>query len=251
MKIGFFDSGIWWYYHALICHCQLPNYDCLFYGDNIHLPFGDKTAKQIQHYTFNWIKWLFNNHCELVILACNTASAYSVETWQKKYPTQKILSVTLSLLEILVQKKFQKPLILCTKATKKSGFIERTLKNLNYKWNYRLVACNWLADSIEKSCKQHNPFDITYSTKQQRWIWSKFIPPDNDFDCIVLACTHYSIRSDSVQLLYPHIPILDTAKILPSALKTYLFDNNEMSKNPTTNSNFTTYRTKKVKISKN
>ena len=82
--IGVFDSG----YGGLtvlkeIVHL-LPQYDYLYLGDNARAPYGPRSFDTVYEYTLEAVNWFFEQGCELVILACNTASAKALRTIQQK-----------------------------------------------------------------------------------------------------------------------------------------------------------------------
>ena len=62
----------------------LPEYDYLYLGDNARAPYGTHSFDVIYRYTLEAVKYLLNNDCALVILACNTASAKALRTIQQK-----------------------------------------------------------------------------------------------------------------------------------------------------------------------
>ena len=82
-KIGIFDSG----YGGLTVMRSivdvLPEYDYLYFGDNARAPYGNRSFDTVYHYTLECVNWLFDEGCDLVILACNTASAKALRQIQQ------------------------------------------------------------------------------------------------------------------------------------------------------------------------
>ena len=74
---------------------RYPQYNYIFLADNKNCPFGNKDGETIRKITFKGIKRLFNHGAKIVILACNTAAAYAVRSWQTEYPEKKVLSITI------------------------------------------------------------------------------------------------------------------------------------------------------------
>ena len=96
--IGVFDSG----YGGLTILKELvntlPQYDYLYLGDNARAPYGSRSFDTVYEYTLQSVKALFDQGCELVILACNTASAKALRTIQQKdlpliAPNKRVLGV--------------------------------------------------------------------------------------------------------------------------------------------------------------
>ena len=83
-KIGVFDSGYGGLTILDAIRKQLPQYDYLYLGDNARAPYGTHSFDVIYRYTLQAVKYLFEQDCALVILACNTASAKALRTIQQK-----------------------------------------------------------------------------------------------------------------------------------------------------------------------
>jgi glutamate racemase len=194
----------------------LPQYDYLFFGDTEHMPYGEKTPHQIEQYTFQALEWLFDHGCQIVIIACNTASAYSIRKWQSLYPERKVLSVTIPGIEALVASNKNNVLFLATKATEESGIIADLAYKNNYEGSLSVKSCPGLADHIEADL-------ITpYTHEEKRSIVTDYVGDMSDYDSIVLACTHYGVRYDIFVELYPSLTIIDPSQACASALQDYL-----------------------------
>lgn len=87
------------------------------------MPYGDKTPEQIREYTFAGLHRLFDQGCELVIIACNTAASYAIRVRQATYPDKKALSVTIPGVEALIESQVNSTLFLSTVATGESGIL--------------------------------------------------------------------------------------------------------------------------------
>ena len=83
-KIGIFDSGYGGLTILEAIRHELPQYDYLYLGDNARAPYGTHSFDVIYHYTLQAVRFLFEQDCALVILACNTASAKALRTIQQK-----------------------------------------------------------------------------------------------------------------------------------------------------------------------
>ena len=81
--IGVFDSG----YGGLTVLKELlkalPENDFLYLGDNARTPYGTRSFNVVYDYTLQAVKYLFSQHCPLVIIACNTASAKALRNIQQ------------------------------------------------------------------------------------------------------------------------------------------------------------------------
>ncbi|HNC39631.1 MAG TPA: glutamate racemase, partial [Chitinophagaceae bacterium] len=104
--IGVFDSG----YGGLTVLKEivtvLPQYDYVYLGDNARAPYGSRSFETVYEYTLECTQKLFAMGCELVILACNTASAKALRTIQQKdlpviAPNKRVLGVIRPTTEIV------------------------------------------------------------------------------------------------------------------------------------------------------
>ena len=104
--IGVFDSGYGGLTILSEIRKQLPQYDYLYLGDNARAPYGTRSFDVVYDFTLEAVKELFNRGCELIILACNTASAKALRTIQQEYlPTlqgnQRVLGVIRPSIEVI------------------------------------------------------------------------------------------------------------------------------------------------------
>ena len=83
-KIGVFDSGYGGLTILREIRKQLPEYDYLYLGDNARAPYGTHSFDVIYQYTLQAVRYLLEQDCALVILACNTASAKALRTIQQR-----------------------------------------------------------------------------------------------------------------------------------------------------------------------
>ena len=102
----------------------LPDYDYIYLGDNARAPYGNKSDEVIYNYTREAVDFLFKQGCELVIIACHTASSKALRKIQReylpaKYPNKRVLGVVVPLVEEgwtgrpetkMILKKYLRPL---------------------------------------------------------------------------------------------------------------------------------------------
>ena len=88
-KIGVFDSGYGGLTILKEIRKTLPEYDYIYLGDNARAPYGTHSFDVIYRYTLQAVKYLFEQDCNLVILACNTASAKALRTIQQTYLVER------------------------------------------------------------------------------------------------------------------------------------------------------------------
>ena len=220
-KIGVFDSGYGGLTILKEIRKTLPEYDYIYLGDNARAPYGTHSFDVIYRYTLQAVKYLFEQDCNLVILACNTASAKALRTIQQlDLPIINGLRVTgdglqgkvnvLGVIRPTVEAvpeitKTGHVGILATPATVSSeSYVLELEKIANERVNEltkervkELVvtqqACPMWVPLIEAG--EHNEPGAKYFIgKYLRELLAK----DPQIDTIVLGCTHYPLLKDRI-----------------------------------------------------
>jgi len=108
MAVGIFDSGLGGLTVWDAVHARLPDVPLVYLGDNAHTPYGVRDADDIYDLTTAGVARLFEAGCDLVILACNTASAAALRRMQEAWVPQgkRVLGVFVPLIEALTERQW-------------------------------------------------------------------------------------------------------------------------------------------------
>lgn len=212
-KIGVFDSGYGGLTILKEIRKTLPEYDYIYLGDNARAPYGTHSFDVIYRYTLQAVKYLFEQDCNLVILACNTASAKALRTIQQTYLVERqktallkderskpvnVLGVIRPTVEAVPEiTKTGHVGILATPATVSSESYVLELEKIANERVKELVvtqqACPMWVPLIEAG--EHNEPGAKYFIgKYLRELLAK----DPQIDTIVLGCTHYPLLKDRI-----------------------------------------------------
>ena len=232
--IGFYDSGKG---GMTILNEVLklePKLDTYYFADVKNCPLGQKTDDQILSIVLDGIKYLFEHDCNLVILACNTATANAIKYIQAKwlpkyYPTKNVLGVIRPVAVELIDEKINtesKIVILATKATVRSKFYTQDLHDYGYD-NVQELSMGNLAIAIEND-------DIIESKKIITKIFEDNIKMLKDAQAVVLACTHYPYMADYIlqelnKITTKKVKLISQNKLVAEQLITYLAKHNEFA----------------------
>ena len=93
MKLGVFDSGIGGEAVAASLKLEFPNAEIVTANDRGNVPYGSKPAELVKQLTDTAIQPLLSSGCDIIILACNTATAVAIEFLRVKYPNQKFIGL--------------------------------------------------------------------------------------------------------------------------------------------------------------
>ena len=106
MAVGIFDSGLGGLTVLDAVARRLPDVAFVYYGDNAHAPYGVRDADDIFNLTCRGVERLWAEGCDLVILACNTASAAALKRMQESWVPEgrRVLGVFVPLIEALTER---------------------------------------------------------------------------------------------------------------------------------------------------
>lgn len=183
LPIGFFDSGVGGLTVLKEVKKILPNEDFIYFGDTMHVPYGDKTKEQLLSYSKNILKFFEDSKCKAVIMACNTTSSTIYEDIKDKY-NFKLYPVVQSVAKVIAQLKIERLGIFATKATISSGAYEKEISKYNNEIEVFGQYCPQWVKIVENNITNTTESIETIKSDLDRMLKNK---PDK----IVLGCTHY------------------------------------------------------------
>lgn len=221
--IGFFDSGYGGLTVLKEVQKLMPEYDYIYLGDNARAPYGIRTADVVYEYTWQATKTLFEIGCDLVVLACNTASAKALRKIQqeklKDYPGKRVLGVIRPSAEVVGEySETNEIVVLGTNGTVDSNTYVEEFKKLSPKTKVNQYACPLWVPLIENKEYNTNEGKAFVSTDIK-----KVLKHYSNSDVILLGCTHYPILQAYIEEIVPDdIKIISQGEIVASSLKHYL-----------------------------
>ena len=216
--IGVFDSGIGGLTVAREIMRQIPNETIIYFGDTARVPYGSKSKKTIITYSRQIVKFLQTKNVKAIVIACNTASAFALETVSQEVSIPIIGVVKPGAKVAAETTRNGKIGIIGTEGTINSGIYNTYLSKTNPNVKVYGKACplfvplveeGWLTDPITVEVAKRYMSELT----------------EYDIDTLVLGCTHYplirhtigSILGDKVTLVNP---AFETARTLKEVLGT-------------------------------
>lgn len=222
--IGVFDSGYGGLTILTELKKKLAQYDFLYLGDNARSPYGTRSFEVVYNFTLQAVNYLFAQGCELIILACNTASAKALRSIQQnvlplKYPGKKVLGVIRPTSEIIGNYSKTKQIgVIATEGTVKSESYLIEIKKYFPDINVIQHACPIWVPLIE-NCLHQTDGGKWFIQNDLKQLLSK----NKDIDTILLACTHYPLISNIIQGFLPkHILVISQGQIVAESLADYL-----------------------------
>lgn len=252
--IGIFDSGYGGLTILNEIKKQLPEYEYIYLGDNARTPYGTRSFDVVYKYTLECVEKLFEMGCELVILACNTASAKALRNIQQHDlphidPNKRVLGVIRPTVEVINTLTKSKHVgLLATAGTVQSNSYPLEIKKIDSEITITSEICSMWVPLIENN--EHNSDGADYFVKKNI---EKLLTNDSDIDTILLGCTHYPLLIDKIKKYLPkNISIVSQGEYVAKSLKNYLVRHpeidNKCSKNGLTHY-FTTESVEKFSAS--
>lgn len=234
--IGVFDSG----YGGLTILRQIrrtmPQYDYLYLGDNARAPYGTRSFDVVYEFTLQAVRYLFSQGCQLVILACNTASAKALRNIQQKDlpkidPLRRVLGVIRPTVEVVGNiSKTRHVGIMATPGTIRSRTYELEIAKLSPDIQVTGEACPMWVPLVEN--EEYDKPGADYFVRQRI---DNLLRRDPLIDSIILGCTHYPLLLDKIRQYMPAgIHVIEQGGYVAESLKDYLFRHPEMAERITT-----------------
>lgn len=224
MKIGVFDSGYGGLTILRDIVRQLPEYDYIYYGDNARAPYGSRSFEVIYRYTLQAVRHLFDMGCQLVILACNTASAKALRTIQqndlpKIDPSRRVLGVIIPTVEAIGNlTKSRHIAVAATQGTVTSHSYRIETAKLNPDITVTEHACPMWVPLIENNESQGPGADYFVNK-----YCGEIFGIDGEIDTLILGCTHYPLLLEKIRKYVPdNVRIVSQGEIVAMSLADYL-----------------------------
>ena len=228
--IGIFDSGYGGLTILEQIRNELPEYDYLYLGDNARTPYGTRSFDVVYKFTLECVKYLFDQGCYLVILACNTASAKALRTIQqndlpKIDPHRRVLGVIRPTIEEIGNlTKSNHVGLLATTGTVQSDSYPLEIKKIFPDVEVASQACPLLVPLIENNEHKTQGADFFI----QKYV-DELTSKDNQIDTVILGCTHYPLIKNQIQSYLPeNVNIISQGELVAKSLKDYLKRHPEM-----------------------
>jgi glutamate racemase len=229
MPIGVFDSGLGGLTVYRAIQKRLPEQTLSYLGDNAHAPYGVRDADDIYNLTCTGVERLWDEGCDLVILACNTATAVACRRMQESWvPSHKrVLGVFVPLIEAVTERGWgdtspprevdvKQIALFATPATVASRAFQRELAFRAIGVDVEAQPCAGLVDALEDN-------DLELAEAMVRSHVGALLRRMPNPQAAVLGCTHYPILEDIFQTaLGPDVNVFSQANLVAASLEDYL-----------------------------
>lgn len=228
--IGVFDSGYGGLTILKGIRETLPQYDYLYLGDNARTPYGTRSFDVVYRFTRQAVEALFSRGCQVVILACNTASAKALRSIQQKDlpgwdPSRRVLGVVIPTVEALGHiTKNGNIGLLGTPGTVSSGTYDIEIAKFFPQFRTVSVACPMWVPLVEN--KEFDSPGADYFVKKYV---DELFTQEPEIDTVILGCTHYPLLIDKIRReIGSRATIVTQGELVGASLADYLRRHPEM-----------------------
>ena len=196
MKIGFYDSGLGGIKTLKDIIDMGLTGEIYFLADEKNKPYGTKSKEEVKKIAIENVQKLVDLGCEIVVIACNTATSVAIESLRKKFPDIEIIGTEPAVKLAVKEHSNKKILVIATTITVHGEKLHKLINSLNAQDNIELLATDKLVKLIEDENFLNNQKEVNEYIKE-------FLKPFNlnEYSHIILGCTHFPLVKENIEKL--------------------------------------------------
>ncbi len=227
--IGVFDSGVGGLSVLRAMREQMPKESILYFGDQVHVPYGLRSMGEIQKFSEGITHFLLKNDVKLIVVACNTASAAALKYLREKFPHVIFVGMEPAVKPAAESTKTGKVGVLATPATFQGELYASVVERFASGVELFQDTCAGLVTQIEKG-------ELT--SQATRAILENALQPmlEKNIDTVVLGCTHYPFVIPLIQnIAGENVRVIDPAPAVAKQVNRLLESRKLQNKSNTIN----------------
>jgi glutamate racemase len=204
--IGIFDSGIGGLTVLKELAAALPRENTIYLGDTARVPYGIRSPGTVTRYSFENTQFLLAQEIKMLVVACNTASAVSLDAVKKEFPLPVIGVLEPGARAAAAATRTKKVGVIGTEATIGSGAYERAITRLDPGIEVISRACPLFVPLAEEGWVDN---DVAALVAERYLSFFR----STGIDTLVLGCTHYPLLKDVItRAVGPGVTLIDSAR---------------------------------------
>jgi glutamate racemase len=208
MRIGVFDSGLGGLTVLSALRQTVPEAEYVYLGDSARTPYGSKSASTVVRYSLECARFLLSHDIDLLVVACNSASALALEVLEKELSCPIIGTIKPALAACLEIPGLERVGVIGTNATISSQAYQKALRAQAPKLEVISRACPLFVPLVEEGL---------FEGKLVEEVISHYLSSlsEHNIQCLLLACTHYPLLSPGIaKFLGGRVRIIDCAQAI-------------------------------------
>ena len=192
--VGVFDSGVGGLTVVREIMRQIPEERIVYFGDTARVPYGNKSQDTILRYSRQIIRFLKTKRVKAIVIACNTASAYALDTVSAESDIPIIGVVNAGARAAVAATRNGKIGVIGTEGTIESGIYTRVMMQLCSKIQVTGKPCPLFVPLVEEGLL-HDSVTDEIASRYLSVLKEKYI------DTLVMGCTHYPLLRSTLRRL--------------------------------------------------
>ncbi|MDR1452073.1 MAG: glutamate racemase [Helicobacteraceae bacterium] len=190
MKAAVFDSGVGGLSVVKSLAARKLFDEIVYYGDTARVPYGTKDKNTIERYSMEALEFLSGFEPNLMIVACNTASAYALDKLERKaaFPVVGVIEPGVLALKNVGVKQNDRVLVIGTQATINSQIYQNLLVSQGFN-NVTAIATPLLVPLVEEGITSGAIVDE---------VFNYYFKTAEPFDAVIMGCTHYPLMQEAL-----------------------------------------------------
>jgi glutamate racemase len=206
-RIGVFDSGFGGLTVLKALLEVVPEAEYLYFGDTARLPYGSKSAETVAKYACEAARFLEQQGAELLVIACNSATALAFPQISQAVSVQAVGVVEPGAQQASAVSKNRKVVVIGTDATVSSHAYRNALAKYGIESCEK--ACPLLVPLVEEGWVNHS---VTEEVTRI-YLGEAFCDGFSSADVLLLGCTHYPLLKPLLHRVVPsHVSLVDSAE---------------------------------------
>lgn len=205
--IGVIDSGVGGLTVAHELMRQLPKEKLLYVGDTLRCPYGPRSEEEVKNFTWQMVNFLLNKKMKMLVVACNTATAFTLTELQEQLDIPVIGVINPGARAAINATKNMHIGVIGTDGTIRSEAYRKALLSIHSEIHINALACPLFVPMVEKGFLHGaTTFQIVSETLEP-------MMKNNHIDTLILGCTHYPLIKDTIQqVIGGHVSIISSSE---------------------------------------
>ncbi len=218
-RIGIFDSGVGGLTVQRALLEAVPAASTVYLGDTARVPYGSKSAETVTQYSLRNARFLARDGIDLLVVACNTASAVALPALRAELAVPVVGVVDPGARTAARTTRTGRIGVIGTQGTVSSGAYQAAIRRERPGAEVVARACPLFVPLAEEGWT--DPEDEIV-----RGIVRRYLAPlrDAEIDTLVLGCTHYPLLARAIAAELPGIALVDSADAIAAEVRAQLGD---------------------------
>ncbi|MFC0212352.1 glutamate racemase [Paenibacillus chartarius] len=215
--IAILDSGVGGLTVAKEVMRQLPQEKVVYFGDTARTPYGPRPADEVRLFTRQIVEYLLQFKPKMIIIACNTATAVSLEELRARFDIPIVGVIVPGARAAIKSTRTGVIGVIGTEGTIRSGAYEQALRRISPGLQVHSLACPTLAPFVERGL---------FRADEAETVVREALEPimNVPMDCLILGCTHYPFLADAIgQVMGPSVKLISSADETAREVSTVLY----------------------------